>query len=200
MNCSRTRGKKSDEHFDPLDPPRCRANKRRGRGTYANDRPPVLGVIGRESGQVRLRVVRRYPRTRPCVRLSSSLPSPMRWFTLTSIRVTTRSSASRNTFVMAFMNGRVMMTAMVGLKPIPIPKKACGRVCVISCVPFVVSISVICMSMLPFTSSGSISKRISPDFHRCSCPSVLFLNMSQVFCYYKPIRRRFSDVPTQLSA
>lgn len=57
MKCSRTRGKKSDEHFDPLDPPRCRANKRRGRGTYANDRPPVLGVIGRESGQVRLRVV-----------------------------------------------------------------------------------------------------------------------------------------------
>jgi len=51
------RGKKSDEHFDPLDPPRRRANKRRGRGTYANDRPPVLGVIGRESGQVRMRVV-----------------------------------------------------------------------------------------------------------------------------------------------
>jgi transposase-like protein len=51
------RGKKGEEHFDPLDPPRCRANKRRGRGTYANDRPPVLGVIGRETGQVRLRVV-----------------------------------------------------------------------------------------------------------------------------------------------
>ena len=56
MNCSRTRGKKGDEHFDPLDPPRRRANKRRGRGTYANDRPPVLGVFGRETGQVRLRV------------------------------------------------------------------------------------------------------------------------------------------------
>ena len=52
------RGKKGDEHFDPLDPPRRRANKRRGRGTYENDRPPVLGVIGRESGQVRLRVVK----------------------------------------------------------------------------------------------------------------------------------------------
>jgi transposase-like protein len=51
------RGKKGDEHFDPADPPRCRANKRRGRGTYANDRPPVLGTIGRDSGQVRLRVV-----------------------------------------------------------------------------------------------------------------------------------------------
>ena len=57
MNCSRTRGKKGDEHFNPLDPPRCRANKRRGRGTYANDRPPVLGVIGRESGHLRLQVV-----------------------------------------------------------------------------------------------------------------------------------------------
>ena len=51
------RGKKGDEHFDPLDPPRQRANKRRGRGTYENDRPPVLGVVGQESGQVRLRVV-----------------------------------------------------------------------------------------------------------------------------------------------
>ena len=57
MSSSRTRGKKSEEHFDPADPARCRANKRRGRGTYANDRPPVLGTIGRQSGQVRLRVV-----------------------------------------------------------------------------------------------------------------------------------------------
>ncbi len=52
------RGKKGDEHFDPVDPPRRRANKRRGRGTYANDRPPIVGTVGRETGQVRLRVVR----------------------------------------------------------------------------------------------------------------------------------------------
>ena len=45
------------EHFDADDPPRCRANKQRGRGTFANDRPPVLGVIGRETGTIRLRVV-----------------------------------------------------------------------------------------------------------------------------------------------
>ncbi len=51
------RGKKGDEHFDPADPPRRRANKRRGRGTYANDRPPILGTVGRDTGQVRLRVV-----------------------------------------------------------------------------------------------------------------------------------------------
>jgi transposase-like protein len=51
------RGKKGDEHFDPLDPPRSRANKQRGHGTYANDRPPIIGTVGRESGQVRLRVI-----------------------------------------------------------------------------------------------------------------------------------------------
>ena len=50
------RGKKGDEHFDPNDPPRRRANKQRGRGTYANDRPPIVGTVGCESSQVRLRV------------------------------------------------------------------------------------------------------------------------------------------------
>jgi transposase len=50
------RGKKGIEHFDLDDPPRRRANKRRGRGTFANDRPPVLGTVGRSSGQIRLRV------------------------------------------------------------------------------------------------------------------------------------------------
>ncbi len=57
MKCIRTRGKKSDEHFDPADPPRRRANKKRGHGTYANDRPPIIGTVGRTSGNVRLRVV-----------------------------------------------------------------------------------------------------------------------------------------------
>ena len=33
-----------------------RANKRRGHGTCENDRPPVVGTVGRESGQCRLRV------------------------------------------------------------------------------------------------------------------------------------------------
>lgn len=58
MKCFKMRGKKGVEHFNPADPPRRHANKRRGRGTFANDRPPVLGTIGRETGQVRLRVVK----------------------------------------------------------------------------------------------------------------------------------------------
>jgi transposase-like protein len=57
MRCFRTRGKKGDEHFERADPPRRRANKQRGRGTYANDRPPIVGTVGRETGQVRIRVL-----------------------------------------------------------------------------------------------------------------------------------------------
>ena len=49
-------GEKGHKHDDPDDPPRRRANKQRGRGTMENDRPPILGVVGRESGQIRLRV------------------------------------------------------------------------------------------------------------------------------------------------
>ena len=56
MRCFRTRGKKGEQHTDPLDPPRRRANKQRGHGTYDNDRPPIVGTVGRHSGQCRLRV------------------------------------------------------------------------------------------------------------------------------------------------
>ena len=52
-------GEKGDRHDDPADPPRSRGNKRKGHGTYANDRPPVVGTLGRESGEVRLRLVHR---------------------------------------------------------------------------------------------------------------------------------------------
>ena len=50
-------GEKGVGHDDRDDPPRRRANGRRGHGTFANDRPPVAGVVGRESGEVRLEVV-----------------------------------------------------------------------------------------------------------------------------------------------
>ncbi len=50
-------GEKGTLHSDASDPPRRRGNKRRGHGTYANDRPPIVGTVGRESGQLRLRVV-----------------------------------------------------------------------------------------------------------------------------------------------
>jgi transposase len=56
-------GEKGYKHNDPDDPSRRRANKQRGRGTMENDRPPILGVVGRESGQIRLMVCTNTQRT-----------------------------------------------------------------------------------------------------------------------------------------
>jgi transposase len=53
MNCTKTPGKKSRPHRDPADPPRQRGNKRRGHGTYANDRPPIISIIARDTGEQR---------------------------------------------------------------------------------------------------------------------------------------------------
>ena len=59
MSYTRTLGKKSDPHRDPQDPPRRRANQRRGHGNYETDRPPIFSVKGRESGEVRYSVRQR---------------------------------------------------------------------------------------------------------------------------------------------
>jgi transposase-like protein len=59
MSCSKTRGKKGKPHTNPDDPPRRRANKQRGHGTFATDRPPVLGAVGRETGVAQLWVAAR---------------------------------------------------------------------------------------------------------------------------------------------
>jgi transposase len=53
MNATRTPGKKSTPHRDPTDPPRRRANQRKGHGTYANDRPPIISIISRDTGEQR---------------------------------------------------------------------------------------------------------------------------------------------------
>src|SRR5260370_40737889 len=52
-----TRGHKRCPHEAPEEPPRHRANTIQGHGTMENDRPPVVGIVGRESGMVRLEVV-----------------------------------------------------------------------------------------------------------------------------------------------
>lgn len=47
-------GEKGVPHPDPEDPPRLRANQARGHGTWDSDRPPVLGIVGRDSGCIQL--------------------------------------------------------------------------------------------------------------------------------------------------
>lgn len=50
-------GEKGRPHRDPDDPPRRRANKRPGAGTFDHDRPPIVGVVGRTSGAIELEVI-----------------------------------------------------------------------------------------------------------------------------------------------
>lgn len=57
MRCSSLRGKKGIKHPESDDPPRQRALSQKGRGNFENDRPPVLGAVGRESNEVRLGVI-----------------------------------------------------------------------------------------------------------------------------------------------
>jgi transposase len=69
------RGKKGKPHPDPGDPPRCRANKVRGHGTYANDRPPIFSLKGRTTGEVRY-FVREHADASTCREVvASSVPS-----------------------------------------------------------------------------------------------------------------------------
>ena len=49
-------GGKGVKHEDSGDPTRRLANKVKGHGTWGNDRPPVVGVVGRESAEIRLEV------------------------------------------------------------------------------------------------------------------------------------------------
>jgi transposase len=49
-------GENGVPHLDPLDPPRRRGNPVPGHGSWDHDRPPVCGVVGRESGRLLLGV------------------------------------------------------------------------------------------------------------------------------------------------
>jgi len=62
------RGKTSTPHPDPEDPPRRRAIQRRGHGTYANDRPPIISIISRDTGEQRFWVCN-HADTRTCAAL-----------------------------------------------------------------------------------------------------------------------------------
>jgi transposase len=68
------RGNKSTPHRDPSDPPRRRANQRKGHGTYDNDRPPMISLISRDAGEQRLWVCD-HATTRTCTALiAANLP------------------------------------------------------------------------------------------------------------------------------
>ncbi len=152
------RGKKGEKHSSPLDPPRRRANNQPGRGTYANDRPPVVGTVGRESGQVRLRVV---PNT-----TAETLEAQVHRFTQTDAIVYTDELASYNHILRQHARvahgeheyardgpERSRRMAMASAKCIVILPKGCGPTCEIFCDHSRVCIRNTWQAMLPSLNS-----------------------------------------------
>src|SRR5918996_1956631 len=79
MNSTKTRGKKSTPYRDPTDPPQRRANQRKGHGTYANDRPPIISLISRETGEQRWWACD-HAHTRTCAELiAENIPIGRTW-------------------------------------------------------------------------------------------------------------------------
>ena len=171
MRCFRTRGKKGDKHRDPCDPPRRRANKRRGHGTYENDRPPVVG--NRRSGKWPVPVARApayrwkdVAETR--ARLHHRKTPPV---TRMSGRATTASSGITTRCVMARKNGPGMTMAMASGRSIPTQLKACGRRHAIFCARFGASTKNICTAIWPCVNIKSISNASVPHLSLGSSPS-----------------------------
>ena len=159
MKCSKMRGKKSNPHLSRDVPPRRRANKRRGHGTYDNDRPPIVGTIGRESGTVRLRVVHHTD--------SQTLNDHVHRFTLpkstpTNGRVTTISFAFTQPSVMAMVSGQETTTVTEFVRFILTHVKVCGRRFAISDVPFEASTRNTSRVTLLSANSVSISNASIP--------------------------------------
>jgi transposase len=76
MSSTTMRGKKGSPHRDPTDPPRRRANKRRGHGTYANDRPPIISIISRDTGEQRFWVGDHADRHTCAALIAENIPAP----------------------------------------------------------------------------------------------------------------------------
>ena len=119
-------GEKGEPRRDPKDPPRRRGNKRRGHGTYENDRPPVVGTLGRESGLVQLRVAHRTD--------GAPLSAHVHQFTAPLLRYGQMDGADIMvltglllSFVMVMVNGQEMTMLMVFVKSTSTRLKVCGQ-------------------------------------------------------------------------
>jgi transposase len=74
-----TRGKNSTPPRDPADPPRRRANQRKGHGTYAHARPPIISLISRETGEQRWWVCDHADPHTCAARIAENSPTASTW-------------------------------------------------------------------------------------------------------------------------
>ncbi len=75
----RTPGENSPPQRAPTHPPRRRANQRKGHGTYADDRPPLIRITSRETGEQRWWVCD-HADTHTCATLvAENIPTASTW-------------------------------------------------------------------------------------------------------------------------
>ena len=145
-------GEKGDPHRDPSDPPRRRGNKRKGHGTYANDRPRSLALLDAPVSKCdcgscftpikrpsRIMFTGSPALMRPCIQMLGGGMLP--WI------------ASMPRCATAMASGREMMIPMGFAKFIPIPLKVSGRRFATSFVPFGAFIKSASLAILLFVSS-----------------------------------------------
>ena len=155
-------GEKSTPHRDPRDPPRRRANKRKGHGTYANDRPPIISVVSRETGEYRFWVCD-HADTRTCRSLiADNVPAGTPNSTPMSGRAIGAAIRAMAPSVTACTNGRGMMMTMAGVRctatPVKGPVPGSGP----TCAPSVGCISSTCISLSRRTKPCSIPNASYP--------------------------------------
>jgi transposase len=78
-SCTTTRGKTSTPHRDPTAPPRRCAKKRNGHGTYAHERPPLISLLSRETGEQRVWVCEQAHTRTGAALLAENVPMGSTW-------------------------------------------------------------------------------------------------------------------------
>jgi len=130
---------------DDQSPPRSRANKRRGRGTKATDRPPIVGLVGRETNQVRLEVCpdAQQETVIPLVKEATEPQATV----YSDEAHTYQPLATTTRFGTVSVSGLETTTGMASMRFILIPSKDCGPSGVTLCVLFGVFTRNIWLSM-----------------------------------------------------
>jgi transposase-like protein len=135
-------GEKGEPHREPDDPPRTRANQQPGHGTSATDRPPIIHVRCRETGEVRTWVCDHADQETCRAIVRSAIPPKGPSSIVMHGRATARRIPAIRPCATAPGNGHAMPMGMgMGCaKSTVLPVKGWVSPCARFCAPFAVSI------------------------------------------------------------
>jgi hypothetical protein len=129
--CTKTRGEISTPHPDPDDPPRRRAHKLRGHGTYANHSPPIIVMISRDTAEQRLWICNHAVKRTCHDLLAENIPAGGITLYTDEWQGYHGSHAAHATWATAPTNGCGMMMGMADARStaLPAPERPSGPTC-----------------------------------------------------------------------